>query len=153
MNKFILVVLLIFVQSKKLNTFQEYDFRNLEVTEEEKEKLRNNQELKEIAYKFYDLFKQPADDNTILAAIKDNLNKIETIVVSIIPDYAFIFTILKNAEDEQLICTLKDGDKIDGIFNECMDLFFQKKDKELKKKCGNLDYKFGVKFYLTCMGY
>ena len=51
MNKFLLLVLLILVQSKKLNTFQEFGDRNL--NDKDIEKLRNNKEFKEYAYKFY----------------------------------------------------------------------------------------------------
>ena len=63
MNKFLLLVLLILVQSKKLNTFQEFGDRNL--NDKDIEKLRNNKEFKEYAYKFYELFKGTDDEKLV----------------------------------------------------------------------------------------
>ncbi len=128
MNKFILLVLLIFVQSKKLNTFQEFNFRNLKVTEEQKEKLRNNQEFKKIAYIFYNLFSKPFDYDAILAALNAHFKRASTILKETMPDTNLYFFLIKDYTNEDITCAIEGHYEKLSSLKDYIDLFYQKEE-------------------------
>jgi len=135
MNKFLLLVLLIFVQSKKLNTFQEFGDRNLkDINEEEIEKLRNNKELKEIAYIFYDLFEKNNNEKDIIEALDKYYNSAMGIINTIITDDKIksILTIFSSLTNEEKVCVIVTFG-LKETLRKVIDLFYEQKDDELNK--------------------
>ena len=135
MNKFLLLVLLIFVQSKKLNTFQEFGDRNLkDSNEEEIEKLRNNKELKEIAYIFYDLFEKNNNEKDIIEALDKYYNSAMGIINTIITDDKIksILTIFSSLTNEEKVCVIVTFG-LKETLRKVIDLFYEQKDDELNK--------------------
>ena len=135
MNKFLLLVLLIFVQSKKLNTFQEFGDRNLkDINEEEIEKLRNNKEFKEIAYIFYDLFEKNNNEKDIIEALDKYYNSAMGIINTIITDDKIksILTIFSSLTNEEKVCVIVTFG-LKETLRKVIDLFYEQKDDELNK--------------------
>ena len=135
MNKFLLLVLLIFVQSKKLNTFQEFGDRNLKnINEEEIEKLRNNKEFKEIAYIFYDLFEKNNNEKDIIEALDKYYNSAMGIINTIITDDKIksILTIFSSLTNEEKVCVIVTFG-LKETLRKVIDLFYEQKDDELNK--------------------
>ena len=136
MNKFLLLVLLILVQSKKLNTFQEFGDRNL--NDKDIEKLRNNKEFKEYAYKFYELLKG-TDDEKLVSAINDDYENVKNIIQNIFKNFYVImaFGFLDPYEAREKLCII-DENNLRPFLIKAIDLFYEKKDDELIEMGGNL---------------
>ena len=135
MKKFLLLVLLIFVQSKKLNTFQEFGDRNLkDINEEEIEKLRNNKEFKEISYIFYYFFEKNNNEKDIIEALDKYYNSAMGIINTIITDDKIksILTILSSLTNEEKVCVIVTFG-LKETLRKVIDLFYEQKDDELNK--------------------
>ncbi len=138
MNKLLLLVLLIFVQSKKLNIFQESHFRNLD-NEEQIEILRQNEELKKIAYTFYDLFDKSADNKEIIAAMNAHYERAEAIIKDTIPETEFIFDYFSRYSNEELVCAISDEkNELKNEIKDLIDSFYQKKQINFESKANQL---------------
>ena len=108
MNKILLIVLLIFVQSKKFNTFQEFNFRNLFLIDnKEKEELRKNEELKKIAYKFLEIEKSNNQEEFNLA-LEEDYEKVVSIVKDILGESHYIAYMMGEYDVNKIKCLFED---------------------------------------------
>ena len=133
MNKFLLILLLIFVQSKKLNTFQEFQFRDLDftiVSDKEKEELRKNEELKKIAFKYLDLFKQSNNQEEINLALEKDFPIVVPIIKKTFKQNYFISSMIDTIKLEEVKCLLKNTE-LKTQFSELIVAFYNYDDDTL----------------------
>ena len=131
MNKFLLIVLLIFVQSKKFNTFQEVKFRNLDlISEADKEKLRNNEQLKKIAYKYHDMLEKSDNQKEILLALEEDFPTVKSILKQILGNNLFFTIMIEGISLEDAQCLVKE-ENIKNQINECVIAFYEYDDATL----------------------
>ena len=125
MNKFLLIVLLLFVQSKKFNTFQEFNFRNLFLIDnKEKEELRKNEELKKIAYKFHEMFEKSNNQEEINLALEEDYEKVVLIVEGILGETNSIVQLMRKYDVKDIKCLLEE-DTIKTKINEGIFSFYE----------------------------
>ena len=133
MNKFLLIVLLIFVQSKKLNTFQEFQFRDLDfkmVDDDIKEELRQNKVLKEIALKYCDLFEKSNNQEEINLALKEDYPIVQPILKKAFEKNFIISAFIKGITLKEVECLLKKDD-LKKQFSELIVAFYNYDDATL----------------------
>lgn len=135
MNKFLLLILLIFVQSKKLNTFQEFDARDLSlISKDSEERLRNNKELKTVAYEFYDLLEKSTDDQEIADFLCAHLDQVKPILTKEIKLLKYIYPNPESINKERISCILNDPEKnLRERIKKAIKTFFENEEEEDNK--------------------
>ncbi len=133
MKKVLLIVLLIFVQSKKLNTFQEFQFRDLDikiVDDKTKEELRKNKVLKEIAFKYCDLFEKSNNQEEINLALKEDYPIVQPIIQKAFENNFIISAFIKGMTLKEAEC-LVTNDELKKQFSELIVAFYNYDDATL----------------------
>ena len=148
MNKFLLIVLLIFVQSKKFNTFQAFKILDVEIVKDsELEEIRKNEELKKIAFKYHDLFQKSDNQEEINLALEEDFPKVKQILMKTFENNKFICPLIENKNIEDAKCVFKIPE-IKTEYNVLIVAFYNYDDNTLSQL--GLSFGFKVLSNLQC---